>query len=154
MIFLVRHAKAGHRSDANPDDSKRPLTSNGWAQAKALADALIDAGAKGSVHASPFTRCVQTVEPVAERLGVAVTPDRRLAESQPLKPLIELIESSPDGTVLCSHGDMIPDVMQALDRRGIDFTTAPNWKKGSVWALTRNDDGTVVSAAAWPPPEV
>jgi 8-oxo-dGTP diphosphatase len=153
MIFLVRHAKAGHRNDDHPDDSKRPLTSSGWAQAQALVHTLIAAGATGPVLASPYTRCMQTVQPVAEHLGLAVAADERLAENQPFAPMVELIEGLTDGAVLCSHGDMIPDVIDALHRRGCRIVTEPNWKKASVWQLDRDESRRVVTAAAWPPPQ-
>ena len=152
MIFLVRHAKAGHRNDDHPDDSKRPLTTAGWAQARAIVPTLAAAGATGPLLASPYTRCMQTLEPFADHLHVAVAPDERLAENQPFAPMIDLIETLPDGAVLCSHGDMIPDVVDALHRRGCRIVTEPNWKKASVWQLARDENGRVVSASAWPPP--
>ena len=67
---------------------------------------------------------------------------------------LDLLESLPDGSVLCSHGDVIPDTMAALERRGCTFVGEPNWRKASVWVLTRNDAGQVIEATAWPPPEV
>ena len=152
MIFLVRHAKAGHRDPAVDDDRPRPLTPGGWEQSKALIDPLIAAGAGAPLLSSPYIRCVQTLEPLAERLGATVIADERLAEDMPFKPLLELMQETADGSVLCSHGDMIPDVMAALERRGCAITTEPNWKKGAVWVLERNKKGRFVSAAAWPPP--
>lgn len=153
MVFLVRHAKAGRRNDDMPDDSKRPLAEAGWTQARAIVDTLIAAGAAGPLLASPFTRCLQTLEPLSERLELTITGDERLAEAQPFAPMIALIAELPDGAVLCSHGDMIPDVIDALHRRGCKITNEPNWKKASVWQLVRDDGGNVISASAWPPPK-
>ena len=153
MVFLVRHAKAGHRNDDHPDDSRRPLTESGWTQSRALVGTLIAAGATGPLFSSPFVRCMQTLQPLAEHLAAAVTPDDRLAENHPFLPVIELIEGLDAGAVLCSHGDMIPDVIDALHRRGCRIVTEPNWKKASVWRLERDDAGRVVTAAAWPPPK-
>ena len=153
MVFLVRHAKAGHRNDDMPDDSKRPLTNSGWRQSRALVDTLLAAGATGPLLASPYTRCMQTLEPLGERLELSVTGDTRLAEAQPFAPVLELIDELPDGAVLCSHGDMIPDVIDALHRRGCEITNEPNWKKASVWQLERDDDGRVTRATTWPPPK-
>jgi phosphohistidine phosphatase SixA len=153
MIFLVRHAKAGHRDPTVSDDTGRPLTNSGWAQSKALVKTLLAAGATGPLLSSRNVRFVQTLEPLATSLGLTVTVDSRLAEAEPFEPLLELIQKTPDGSVLCSHGDMIPDVMEAIERRGCRITTEPNWKKGSVWVLQRDDDGNVVSAACWPPPD-
>ena len=36
-LFLVRHAKAGNRSEWQGDDHIRPLTPKGWRQAEAIA---------------------------------------------------------------------------------------------------------------------
>lgn len=153
MVFLVRHAKAGHRHDDSPDDSMRPLVESGWAQSRAIADTLVGAGATGPLFASPFTRCIQTLQPLAERLDLLVTADDRLAEAKPFLPVLEMIAGLPDGAVLCSHGDLIPDVIDALHRRGCRIITEPNWKKASVWQLDRDENGRVTTASAWPPPK-
>ncbi|CAB4860311.1 unannotated protein [freshwater metagenome] len=151
MLFLVRHAKAGSRGDA-PDDTLRTLSKAGWEQAHALVDPLIAAGANAPLLASPYVRCRQTLEPLAARLDLQIALDERLAEEQPLLPLLELIRSAPAGAVLCSHGDMIPDVMAAVQRRGCEFIGEPNWKKASVWVLERDASGNVITARCWPPP--
>ncbi len=57
----------------------------------------------------------------------------------------------PDGSVLCSHGDVIPDTINALQRRGCRFMGEPQWGKASVWVLTR-ENGEIVEATAWAPP--
>src|SRR5262249_37502913 len=149
----VRHAKAGHRDPSVVDDRPRPLTPGGWRQAKALVERLVDAGAAGPLLSSSYLRCIQTLEPLGEHLGQSVVIDDRLAEGNSFTPMLDLMHDPPDGSVLCSHGDMIPDVMAALERRRCEITTEPNWKKGSVWLLTRDRRGRFVSAAAWPPPD-
>ena len=152
MLFLVRHAKAGSRQD-DGDDTQRPLSKNGWAQAHALVESLVQAGAATPLMASPYVRCRQTLEPLAARLDLQVIIDDRLAEAQPLIPMLEMIFAAPNGAVLCSHGDMIPDVMAGLQRRGCRFIGEPNWKKASVWVLDRDADGNVLRATSWPPPQ-
>ena len=152
MIFLVRHAKAGDRLHNAHDDRKRPLSKPGWAQAEALADKLIDAGATGPLISSPFVRCRQTLEPLAKRLDLDVIRDDSLSEAKPFEPMLALLQSTADGSVLCSHGDMIPDMIAGLERRGCVITSHPHWKKGSVWLLERDADGAFVTAQSWPPP--
>jgi 8-oxo-dGTP diphosphatase len=126
-LFLVRHAKAGKRSkwledSANDnDDRKRPLDERGILQAVALADRLADF-APTLLLSSPFMRCVQTLEPLGAKLANTVKADERLAEDNSFEPILELLESCPDNTVLCSHGDMIPMVVDALERRGMVVT--------------------------------
>ena len=153
MIFIVRHAKAGSRTDS-ADDSARCLSRAGAAQSIALREMLIAAGATGPLLSSPFTRCRQTLEPLADRLGIHIDIDPCLGEAQPIGALLELVRSASEGTVLCSHGDMIPDLMSALQRRGCCFLSEPNWKKASTWVLARNADGEVTTARCIAPPDM
>ena len=157
-LFLVRHAKAGKRSKwledpANDnDDRKRPLDDKGILQAAALADRLTDF-APTLLLSSPFMRCTQTLEPLGSNISVIVTPDERLAEDNPFEPILELLESCPDNAVLCSHGDMIPMVTEALERRGMVVTGMRDSRKASVWVLERQK-GIIVRGHAWPPPTI
>ena len=152
MLFLVRHAKAGDRLDNPKRDFVRPLSRNGWVQANLLAPRLVEAGAGAPLLASPFTRCMQTLEPLAAALSTRVTADDCLREAKPFRPVVELLAEIADGAVLCSHGDLIPDVMQALERRGCVIAGEPQWRKASVWVIERAADGTFTTATAWPPP--
>ncbi len=150
-LFLVRHAKAGDRLRWDGPDRDRPLTGNGRAQAEALAERLSATGPIGRVLSSPYLRCVQTVAPVARTAGAAVEPCEALAEGQPFEPVLALLATVPDRSVLCSHGDVIPDVVEALQRRGTEVTGRPDWRKGVTWELER-EHGTIVRARAVAPP--
>lgn len=150
-LYLVRHAKAGSRSDWDGDDLDRPLSKNGWWQAEALADRF----AKRSIVAlitSPYVRCRQTLEPIARRLDLDIATDHRLAEGEPFEPVLTLLDELPDGSVLCSHGDIVPATMAALERRGCAITGVADWRKATVWVLERDPDGLITGAKAWPPP--
>lgn len=151
-LHLVRHAKAGSRSNWEGDDHLRPLSAKGWKQAEALADALA-MRAPSVLLSSPYLRCIQTLEPLGARCDLDVMPDDRLAEGAPFEPVLELLAAVPDGAVLCSHGDLIPDTMAALERRGCRFLTAADWRKATVWCLERTATGEIVTAEVWPPPE-
>jgi 8-oxo-dGTP diphosphatase len=151
MLFLVRHAKAGERHDS-VDDLSRPLSKAGWKQARALVEPLLEAGATGPLLSSPYVRCRQTLEPLAAELDVHVITDKRLGEGESVIAMIEMITAQPDGAVLCSHGDMIPDSLSGLQRRGCQFIGEPNWKKASVWLIERDREGNALTATSWPPP--
>jgi 8-oxo-dGTP diphosphatase len=142
-LYLVRHASAGERG-FGPDDRHRPLDEIGRARAIQIADQLATV-ATGRLLTSPYVRCVQTIEPLVARTATVLEKTTALAEAQPFEPVLDLLVSLPDGSVLCSHGDLIPDVMDALARRGMDIVGAPSWKKGVVWVLER-DNGSVTSA--------
>ncbi len=156
-LYLVRHAKAGSRHEFDGDDSDRPLSNSGRKQADDLSMRLA-AMSPSVVVSSPHRRCVQTVEPLAIAADVEVTLDGRLAEfaSEVVKPdasLFDLLHSLPDRAVVCSHGDVIPALIDALTATGMRVHGSPEWGKGSVWVLERVDN-RFVEARAWPPPVV
>ena len=66
--------------------------------------------------------------------------------------MLEMLAEVPDAAVMCSHGDMIPATISALERRGMEIRTPPDWRKASVWVLRRNKHGKIVHATVWPPP--
>jgi 8-oxo-dGTP diphosphatase len=150
-LYLVRHAKAGERRLWEGDDADRPLSPKGWKQAEALGERLADEGVS-TLHSSPYVRCVQTLEPLASRLDRSIDSDLRISEEQPFEPVLEMLRELPPGAVLCSHGDIIPAVVAALERRGTKLRTPPDWRKASVWVLKRNKHDEIVHATVWPPP--
>lgn len=134
-LYVVRHADAGERSDS-PDDHLRSLTPGGRARARVLAGLLEDR-AEGEVVSSPFTRCVETVEPLAARRGRTVVLSELLAEGVEIAATLDLLRSLPDGSVVCTHGDnlagLASELHDARSRRG----TAIQFDKGVVWVLVR-----------------
>ena len=150
-LYLVRHAKAGERRLWEGDDLHRPLSPKGWKQAELLASRLapLDVSA---LYSSPYVRCVQTLQPLADRLGIDVTIDARLSEEEHVQPVLDMLTEVADGSVLSSHGDIIPATIAALERRGMEIRTPPDWRKASVWVLKRNKHGQIVHATVWPPP--
>ena len=150
VIYLVRHAKAGERRVWDGNDEARPLSKHGWRQSEAIGKRLASKGAT-SLYSSPYLRCMQTLEPLAERLGLEVQPDERLCEAAPFEPVLDLLGEVSTGAVLCSHGDIIPDTIQALARRGMEVQTSPDWRKASIWVLKRKGN-RITKGKVWPPP--
>jgi 8-oxo-dGTP diphosphatase len=149
-LYIVRHADAGDRGRGDRPDEERPLSERGWRQARAVAEELGDKGITRLVS-SPFLRCVETLTPLAEKLGITIEVDDRVAEGAGFVGPLQLAEEL-DGTpaVVCSHGDVIPDVLEALVRRGTKLKDEPRWQKASTWVLTRDGDG--FSGARYLPP--
>ncbi len=151
-IFVVRHAKAGSRHNWAGDDVDRPLSKAGRRQAEALTDRL-RAEAVSGLWSSPYARCMETLAPLGTALGLEVIAEPRLAEGGRFEDTLELLREVPDGAVLCSHGDIIPELLDALARRGTKLLTRPDWRKAALWVLDAPDaDGHVATAAAEPPP--
>jgi 8-oxo-dGTP diphosphatase len=150
-LYVVRHADAGQRSEWKGPDATRPLSHRGERQASGLQELLAASGATRLV-ASPFRRCVQTLEPLADQLGVTVEPDDRLAEGTGAHGALSLAEEVGEGTaVLCSHGDVIPDLLDALIRDGLKLKKDElRWQKASTWVLHR--DGARFTKGRYLPP--
>jgi len=155
--LLVRHAVAVSRRSWAGDDAGRPLDDRGRLQATALVGALGSVDVS-RVLASPAVRCLATVEPLATARGLDVTPEDALFEGNGRRAL-ELVrsvlapESEPDGpaTVLCSHGDVIPEILGQLEREGADLGDHRRCRKGSVWTLHRRPDGGIRGIYTAPP---
>jgi 8-oxo-dGTP diphosphatase len=147
-IHLVRHAKAGSRPDWHQPDDLRPLSDGGLVQAIAIADALVGNDI-GRVLSSRYVRCVQTVQPLADKLGLEVEQHPALAEEAPIEQTWALLEDCaalPRDTVLCSHGNVIPPLLDRLHRRGIELVAREaSCHKGSVWRV-EVDGSTFVRA--------
>jgi 8-oxo-dGTP diphosphatase len=147
--FVVRHAKAGSRRRFEGDDTLRPLSRNGRVQANGITDLLAHRDIE-RILTSPYIRCVQTVEPLAAQLGLPVEADDRLAEGGDWQDALELVEHATGPIALCSHGDVIGDLMHHLAARGVPLDD-DRIEKGSTWLL-RVEEGEVVKARYLPPP--
>ena len=152
VIYFVRHAKAGERRLWEGDDVDRPLSKTGWKQSTAVARRLAKKDV-AALYASPYIRCMQTLEPLGDLTGLKVQADRRLFEGEPFEPVLDLLNEVEDGAVLCSHGDIIPAVITALVRRGMEVETPPDWSKASVWVLRRKGS-SITKGKVWPAPKL
>ena len=149
-VYLIRHAHAGSRRAWDGADADRPLSERGEEQAKTIAVQLGDRAIK-RVLASSARRCLQTVTPLAEAHQLTVAPDSRLFEGSAIEPILELLADLPDDSALCSHGDVIPDVINALLRRGLIIEGPADSRKGARWEIERSADQPWRARAVAPP---
>jgi phosphohistidine phosphatase SixA len=147
--YLVRHAKAGSRERWARPDRERPLTEPGRIQAAALARVL--ASTTRSVVSSPYVRCVETVAPLAEAVGLRVDEDDRLAEGADPSWAMGRLASAP-GSVLCTHGDVMASIVISLADARVPITGGMQWAKGAIWAFTIAG-GRIVGGRYLPPPD-
>jgi 8-oxo-dGTP diphosphatase len=150
VVYLVRHAKAGERRVWDDDDVIRPLSKKGWKQATAVCGRLAGKEVSG-LYSSPYLRCIQTLEPLGTTLDLPVIVDERLREGEAFEGVLDLLGEVSDGAVLCSHGDLVPETIQALVRRGMELQGPPDWRKATVWVLRRKGS-QIVKGKVWPPP--
>lgn len=145
VIVLVRHAKAGKSGEWHGDDSLRPLEPAGLAQAERLRG-LLNAFAPDRVISASPVRCVQTVQPLANDLGLELVVDPVFSDeeyaSSPAATETALLALAKPGrvTVVCSQGTTIPGLIDRF-ARGI---RPSDTRKAAAWALSVVD-GTVVS---------
>ena len=112
-----------------------------------LADAPID-----RIVTSPFVRCRQSVEPLAEQRRLPVDLAAELAEGAPLAPPPPLVDKvTNENAVLCTHGDVAGALLSHFETLGIPLGKAVKLEKGSTWELDV-DDGDLVAARYHPPP--
>jgi phosphohistidine phosphatase SixA len=139
IVYLLRHARAGHRETWEGDDDRlRPLDERGRRQAEALVDQL--AGRElARVVTSPYVRCVQTVEPLAQARGLPLQEDDALAEGAGSRAALELLRSGAEPVVACVHGDVVVELL------------GTKLKKGATAVLELNEDGIEVLERLDPP---
>jgi phosphohistidine phosphatase SixA len=134
-VLLIRHAHAASRREWGGDDRSRPLTDKGNRQALTLPKTL-QSFAPQRVLSSPYHRCVCTVEPLASHFGLNVEIAEALAEGSGLAALALVRSLADEKVAVCTHGDVIPDVLVPLaDEDRLDLGNHPKQAKGSVWVL-------------------
>jgi phosphohistidine phosphatase SixA len=149
-IYLVRHAKAGSRRDWSADDDLRPLSPVGHRQAERIVDALEHVGAT-RIISSPFVRCRQTLDPLAQRLRLPLELSDALAEGVSLTDTLRFFEKvSGETAVLCTHGDVVGNVIHHLASTGVPIDD-DRLEKGSIWMLDTRDS-EIVGARYLPAP--
>jgi 8-oxo-dGTP diphosphatase len=151
-IHIVRHAKAGDRAEWDGPDERRPLSKAGIRQAGALVELFGDAPLK-RVLTSRYRRCVDTVAPLAQHLGLDVEEHPALAEEASIDAVWALLEDlTGTEAVVCTHGNLIGPILDRLDRRGVEWVD-DRWtcKKGSSWTIEEGTDGTFTRAHYTPP---
>ncbi len=155
-VLLVRHASAGSRSKWTGDDRDRPLDECGQAQADELVRLLARFDV-ARIASADVVRCIDTVAPFAEAVGLGVEAEPLLSETgypgreADAEALLRATDPDRDA-VACSQGDVIPDLVgRLLATDDLDRPDSIAAAKGSVWALTFTA-ARLVNADYFPPP--
>ena len=149
-VLIVRHATAGSKSRYRGDDRKRPLDKRGRAQAESLVGQLLAFGAD-ELFAADRVRCQQTLNPLAEELGVEIHNEPELTEEAyaddrkaARRRIVEIAEHSST-PVICSQGKVIPDFIEWwCDSEGVRPDKSRN-RKASTWVMSLSG-GRLVAA--------
>jgi 8-oxo-dGTP diphosphatase len=154
-VYLIRHVEAGERASWKREpDELRPITEIGRRHAARIAQTLGDVAFTRLV-ASPYLRCVQTLEPLADAHGLDIAIAPELNEGQPPAAAEAWVfAAASDGpAALSTHGDIVQGVVRSLLERDVpvggDGEVA--YAKGGVWRLDVQD-GRVRRMTYLPPP--
>jgi phosphohistidine phosphatase SixA len=150
-VLLVRHGRAGRRDKWQGDDRLRPLTKRGRVQADSLVTTVAPwLGRSPLLVSSGWTRCIQTIEPLSRAYDCPIAVDDLLSEGAGRKArdaLAGWLGRRP--TVLCTHGDVVDEIIMTLSEQGVDIGRLIHSPKGSVWVL---EGTTAVQTATYLPP--
>jgi phosphohistidine phosphatase SixA len=132
-VILIRHAEKNIEPD-NPDPDLSPA---GQARAQELVRMFGNAGI-GAVYATQYKRTQQTVKPLADQVGVAVTQ----VESKKTPDLIAQIRGRNAGQVvfIAGHNNSVPEIIAALG--GPQLPTIPETEYDNLYILTVQGDGS------------
>jgi 8-oxo-dGTP pyrophosphatase MutT (NUDIX family) len=149
-VLIVRHGTAGRKKRYKGDDRNRPLDKHGRAQAELLVGQLLAFGPT-SLYATDRLRCIQTIEPLADELGVDIILEPTLTEeaywqdrAKARQRALEI--AATDGTpVICTQGKVIPDLIQWWCERDRVKPDKSRNGKGSTWVLSMHN-GKLIDA--------
>jgi 8-oxo-(d)GTP phosphatase len=158
-VLLVRHASAGTRDEWQGDDAVRPLDELGREQAEELVR-LLSRFEVQEIVAADNLRCIQTVKPLADSVGLQVREEPLLSEEcfaghegEALELLRKLGDHN-EAVAACTQGPVVPEVVTALaEEDRLELPNPLKNKKACVWALSF-DGRRLCQAEYFPPPKL
>lgn len=134
-VYLIRHGDAGSSDNWKKSDAKRPLSKRGRHQASGLVDMLTRVPIT-EIYSSDRKRCQQTVARLSSSIGLELNVTKSLREDVKPRDFQERIAGvQGDVCVICTHGEVISDYIEALASSGIKLKGGRKWQKGSVWSI-------------------
>lgn len=158
VVLLARHASAGSRTQLDGDDRLRPLDECGHRQAEELVRLLAHFDPT-EILAADVVRCRQTVQPLAQALGLEIRETPLVSEpgypghEEEATALLRTVGAPHRTSVICSQGDVIPDLLARIAADDAVDLPSTGSKKASTWALTFQGP-RLVGAEYFPPPSI
>lgn len=148
QLIIVRHGKAIPRKEWTGRDADRPLTPKGAGDSFALAHELVVFG-PDLILSSPWTRCLQTLRPLADELGLDIGRVNCLTESAFRKEpdqaqewlhnqIEDLLVRGDRTAVVCMHRPVLGGIFQDLRGLCISPGLAKRLPEGSPYMPTGN----------------
>jgi 8-oxo-dGTP pyrophosphatase MutT (NUDIX family)/phosphohistidine phosphatase SixA len=139
---MVRHAHAGERKKWVGNDALRPIDAQGQREAETLVEPLMLFQPTRLIAAPPL-RCRQTLEPLAESLGMPIVSDSAFGEPPTPDEIPDRVKAAAtrlaelrDGpaVAICSQGKLMPPLLATLT--GADGPEPYKTPKGGGWILS------------------
>ena len=118
-IILLRHGRAVPPASWDGPDATRPLLHRGLEQSGAVAPAIA-AWAPQKLMSSTAVRCLATIEPLAAITGLAVKQSAGISQdayedgTARVRRIVRKRLAAKVATVLCSHGPVIPEIIEEM----------------------------------------
>jgi 8-oxo-dGTP pyrophosphatase MutT (NUDIX family) len=149
-LIILRHGSAGEKRQWHGPDELRPLDDRGRAEATLLAGLLSTYGPARPIS-SATARCVETLLPYARATGNDIATDPAITvgetDSERATDLILRLADEGEPAIVCTHGEIVPDLVTALCRRlGEKVPDDPSLRKGAFWVAHIAGDTPSIAA--------
>lgn len=126
-IILIRHAE----KNVEPGNTDPNLSPAGQVRAQELVRMFGDAGI-GAIYATQYKRTQQTVKPLADKLGIAITQ----VDAKNTAEVIKQIRARHNGEVVfvSGHNNTVPEIIAALG--GPQLPIIPETEFDNLYILT------------------
>lgn len=141
-LIILRHAKALDRGDWDDHDSLRTLNERGFLQASHLVNHLAPFNIE-EIYTSNFTRCAQTVTPLAEARGLSIIQSMQINEDifeeDPEKAIAftNALKQDQKDILMCSHNPVIPTILRAILNSKLNNKEIIKLEPGDAWLVHR-----------------
>jgi len=141
-LIILRHTKALERGDWDDDDSLRTLSDVGLEQAEFLVDHL-RAFSIDEIYTSNYTRCVQTITPLASARKLVATQvpnlNEEVFESDPERSIsfANALKQDEKNILICSHNPVIPTMLRGILNTKLKNRELIKLEPGDAWIVHR-----------------
>jgi len=141
-LIILRHTKALERGDWDEPDSQRTLDEVGFDQAQLLIKHL-EPFAIDEVYTSDFTRCVQTVTPLAHARGLSITTvpslNEEIFDEDPTRAVsfANALKQDEKNILICSHNPVIPTMLRGILNTKLKNKDLIKLEPGDAWIIHR-----------------